>query len=259
MGKWRLENITEPRVELMAGTLCGHHVIATFTLRYTPGFFSFEETPLLDWHERITVIEHHNRTYWQLTANQYLRHPTAITMEPWARRYVDAYRSVMGPDPEEDTGPNKKPPPPPPPPQTRLLDMRGVPLTPDVLTPAPKRWLAREKRESVQAYLKKRGGIFETTIHDKPEILKTPNPVWRERLLEFDIGVVGNRKLRWRLCQYLEYDSTQPELRLTRISQPEWPPLNTAGLTRVPPNAAAALQHSTEDFKNCPEGVGYVL
>lgn len=248
MGTWRLESIIG-NVERRAGNICGHDVVVTLQMRFTPGFFGrFKETPELDWYERITVLEHHKGEFWKFEVNQYYRKPTSTTMEPWGRRYVDAYRHAMGPGFFTESNP----------PKTTLLDVRGVPVERGDLPPDLKD--AVRQRDAVRNYLRQRGGILEITIHDVPAINKPEHAhtrIRRERLLEFNVGVVGNPTYRWRGAQYLLFDNTSGSIHQTLDFRPSMLPLRTDGLRPGPPNPSAV--NFVERVYIGNEAVGYVL
>lgn len=246
MGTWRLESIrgsAEPR----AGSICGHDVTVVFQMRYTPGFFGkFKETPELDWYERVTVLEHHDSGYWQFGCNQYFRIPKSRTMETWARRYIDAYSHAIGEVPKDK-----------PPPRTKLLDVRGMPVEAGALPSDLEEPEAR--RDAVRDYLRLRGGILEITIHDIPTLLAPEDgrSIRRERLLEFNVGVVGNPMYRWRGAQHLLLDNTTGVIRRSVDFRAGMRPLSTAGLSPCPPNPLAVLFHERK-FEG-RDAAGYVL
>lgn len=251
MGTWRLEEI-QARYNRMDSNLCGHDLFVTLRMRYTPAFFGkFKETPALDWNEKITVIDHHKLKpeYWTVEHNQYVRNPISRTMESWARRYLDAYESVMRVGPPAG-GPG-----------TNLLDRRGRPVSPDCLVPGLKRVDSARKTDSVRTYLRRHGGILEITIHDKPEIRLTTSPIRRERVIEFTVGVVGTSAPQWRGFQYVLYDSrpatSERTVRFTDGSTPVR--LATESLEKGSPNGLADMWHGPEEFQRLPEGPGYVL
>lgn len=249
MGTWRLESIMG-NVERRPGNICGHDVVVKFQMRFTPGFFGrFKETPELDWYERITVLEHHDSKYWQFECNQYYRNPASGTTIPWGRRYVDAYRRAVGPIPSTKN--------PPPPPQTTLLDVRGIPVERGELPPGLENPV--QQRDAVREYLRRRGGILEITIHDLPVIL-TPEhnkKIRRERLLVFNVGVVGNSRYRWRGAQHLLFDNMSGPIHQTVDFRTGMQPLRLDDLTLGTPNPSAVLFHPREFIGN--DAVGYVL
>lgn len=247
MGTWRLESI-RGSAEPGAGNICGHDVIVVFQMRYTPGFFGkFKETPELDWYEKITTLDHHKSEYWQFGCNQYFRNPTSRTMETWARRYIDAYSHAIGEVPAKGK----------PPPRTTLLDVRGMPVEAGALPSDLEEPEAR--RDAVREYLRLRGGILEITIHDIPTIHAPENgrSIRRERLLEFNVGVVGNPMYRWRGAQHLLFDNTTGVIRHSVDFRPGMRPLSTAGLNLGPPNALA-VKFNSRKFEGS-EAAGFVL
>jgi len=195
------------------------------------------------------VIEHHDSKYWQFECNQYYRNPASGTTIPWGRRYVDAYRRAVGPIPSTKN--------PPPPPQTTLLDVRGIPVERGELPPGLENPV--QQRDAVREYLRRRGGILEITIHDLPVIL-TPEhnkKIRRERLLVFNVGVVGNSRYRWRGAQHLLFDNMSGPIHQTVDFRTGMQPLRLDDLTLGTPNPSAVLFHPREFIGN--DAVGYVL
>lgn len=248
MGTWRLESIIGDATR-RAGNICGHDVFVTFQMRYTPGFFGrFKETPELEWYERITVLDHHKPEYWTTYCNQYFRNPTSSTMEPWARRYVDAYRRATGEVLKEHERALR----------TTLLDVRGVPVNSDVLPPGLKDSVSR--RDAVREYLRLRGGILEITIHDIPTINAPEGDasgICRERLLEFDVGVVGNGKYRWRGAQYLLFDNRTGSIQQTVEFRTSMRPLDLRDYKKGKGNPLA-MKFNPRVFLG-KDAAGYVL
>ncbi len=260
MGKWILQSITDRGVApLDTPTLYGHEFRLCLRLRYEPALIGrFSEPPLLMWHERFVMKEHHNSTWWEFESNMYEHIPNSPTLSSWPRRYIEAYEGAVAAGQAGAAGN---------PGRVRLLDQHGNAVTAADLrvghTPD-------EQARAVRHYLKRHGDILEIEIRDIPSITRpasTAHPEHhKERLLLFTIGVQGGSV--WRMAsQYLDVDGTAPEFlwhrdfvieaQMRGADMPSWTPavgtrgpprtplwvtnFSTAGMTQVAPPPQVAL------------------
>ncbi|HWF45768.1 MAG TPA: hypothetical protein VG168_02085 [Bryobacteraceae bacterium] len=195
MGTWTLDRLTTHSTPL-DGPVFGTNFHAVFHLRYVSATFgSFQETPNLDWHETIMMNEHHNNQSWVFATNMYTHNPTSVTLIVWARRYLEAYRAVAGQPKSVQKG------------KVEFKKLNGTPVTLADLGGAKN--TPNEQATAIRSYLKSHGGQMIIEIHDVPGI-NTPTGVQhKERLLHFDVGVVGG-PLRARAEQYLNVQAGAP-------------------------------------------------
>ena len=193
MGSWSLEKLSSNNTPLNGQTF-GTNFNVHYLLKYSPSIGSkFQETPMLDWHEKITMIEHHKGEWWEFETNMYEHNPTSKTLEVWPRRYYLAYNDVFG-VPHMGKG------------SCKLFDKNGVALKRTAL-PAGKT-SDKDKANAVRSYLKSHGGKLAIHVHDIPSInMPKPNQ-HKERLLLFKCGVIGS-PLKIEAEQYLNVQAGQ--------------------------------------------------
>jgi hypothetical protein len=189
LGNWTLERLTTHSSPMNAPYF-GHNYNAVFHLKYTvPTFGSYQETPKLDWHETIMMNDHGNNQCWTFAANMYQHNPCSQTLIVWARRYLEAYRYVAGIPYYVQKG------------KVELKTKDGVKVTMAQLGgPAHG---DQAQADLVRSYIKKKGGYLIIEINDIPGINIPTAGQHKERLLMFNVGVVG-LPLRSKAEQYLE-------------------------------------------------------
>jgi hypothetical protein len=245
MGTWTLES-TKHNVSLLDdANNFGHNFRVTFTMKYTPKLGSaFTETPYLDWYENISKKDLTAQEWHTFEVNMYLKQPTSLTTAVWARRYWDAYHRASGGT--CDTRMKGS---------SRLRAKDGKPVPINVLgagITSPK-----DQVKAVREYLKANGGFLDIEIHDIPSIglpLKANEST--ERILTFNVGIVGSNNNRVRAVQHLKVSVAEPKanwVQVFKVGPGHAIPWVTAGLTQVapPPNSTtfptpAAKQLSTE-------------
>lgn len=192
--KWSVKNISATQSPLdRTDTGYGNVFDVKFEMEYekTPSV-EFEEMPLLDWHEKFTVLEHGKEEWWTFEANMYEHNRTSRTLKVWTRRYVTAYETAMGLD-------------------SSLFGGRGSctlykkkSLFGKKVTKLPKMEDDQAKADAVREYLRRKGGKLEIVISDRPAlIIKPDQPINKERLLLFDVGVMIPGSRRWTGYQHL--------------------------------------------------------
>jgi hypothetical protein len=150
---------------------------------------------MLDWSEKIVMIEHQKRQRWVFETNMYAHKPTSQTLSVWNQRYIRAYSSATG-----LAGYGKG--------ACRLLD--------NMLRPVEKANICKTQltesvlqAKAVRDYLENYGGYLDIQVHDIPAInIPRPGdaPTHKERLLLFNCGTVdGNRRVKF--SQKLSVDS----------------------------------------------------
>ncbi|PLZ00083.1 hypothetical protein CY652_22870 [Burkholderia sp. WAC0059] len=208
-----------------------------FRLKYTPTLFGpFVETPVLEWKEVITLLDHAQGEYWVYVGDQYQRNMGSTTFGAWRSRYTSAYEATKLR--VTDTG-------------SILMDKHGRQVKSDALPDIPANDFAG-RANAVRAYLKRNGGVLEVTVEDSPGLLK-PGPdktTEKERILTFDCGFkgMGRRIYAW---QYLKVNSNDPAHKWTR--EFKWdascPGVKTSGLKRVqPPQNVSELRPWVASF-----------
>jgi hypothetical protein len=204
----------------------GTNYHAIFHLKYTTSTFgSYTETPKLDWHETIMMNDYQNRQNWVFDTNMYEHNPCSQTLIVWARRYLEAYRYVAGQAPYVQKG------------KVELKTTAGVKVTmQDLGGPAAG---AGAQADLVRSYLRRRGGQLIIEIHDIPGLNTPTAGQHKERLLLFNVGVIG-LPLRSKAEQYLLVQFGVPQGNWQReFSDNGWPRggLKTTGLANTPPPA----------------------
>lgn len=193
MGTWTLASLDTKDSDLDGETFgTNFHVI--YKLRYKPSFFTkFKEPPKLDWHEKILMKEHHKKEWWEFETNMYTHNPLSNTLKVWPGRYRVAYQLAFN-QPRDEKG------------SSRLLDKDGAQVAgADVLEEGLTDGV--QQADEIRHYLSEYGGFLEIEIHDIPSINKPKtNTERKERLLLFDVGVVGNTETRLKAEQYLDVD-----------------------------------------------------
>lgn len=207
MGTWTLERLVTENSEFDTTELFGTNFKARFWMRYTPSTFDrFAETPLLDWHEQILMKEHHNNRWWEFETNMYEHNPVSNTLKIWPRRYIAAYDKAAG-----NTEVNLKG-------SSLLTDPQGLPVTIEKLGNAN---TGPEKADRVRSYLKSKGGVLVIEVHDIPSINIPKGNEHKERLLKFNVGVIG-QSLRGMGEQYLVVNHALPRVSWTRRFSGAW-------------------------------------
>ncbi|HLO40011.1 MAG TPA: hypothetical protein VK176_03240 [Phycisphaerales bacterium] len=207
MGTWTLERIVTENSNFDTTELFGTNFRARFWLRYSPGILKkFKEMPMLDWHERILMREHHKNQWWVFETNMYEHNPLSNTLKVWPRRYIAAYDRANG-----YIEPGMKG-------YAKLHDQDGRPVPIEKLGAAD---TEPKKAEAVRSYLKNKGGIMIIEIHDIPSILIPKNGEHKERLLKFNVGVKG-QQLRGIGEQYLVVNQALPKTGWTRQFNGAW-------------------------------------
>lgn len=191
--------------------LFGHEFKVQFDIRYTPDrVVPWVESPYLRWKEKIFMVDHAARQYWQFEGDMARYYPNSRTLAVWMKRYIVAHT----PDPFVKGW-------------VRLTNphMQGVDFPPagDNFT----------KAELVRSFLASRGGTLDILIHDIPAIrirrdsqggvISDGRVISKERLLTIEAGVSGNaNRVMW--SQYLRVDSRQLPTQWTRTCTPGPPP-----------------------------------
>ena len=228
MGSWKLERLTTHSSPMNAPYF-GTNYHAIFHLKYTPSTFGkFEELPKLDWHETIMMNDHQTHQNWVFDTNMYEHNPCSATLIVWARRYLEAYRYVAGTAPYVQKG------------KVELKTTAGAKVTMAQLG-GPIAGDAAQA-EMVRSYLRRNGGQLIIEIHDIPGINIPTAGQHKERLLLFNIGVVG-LPLRSKAEQYLNVQYGVPQGNWQReFSDNGWPRggLKTTGTVNVPPPAGVS-------------------
>jgi len=195
MGTWSLERLTTHSSDLN-GPVYGTNYHAVFHLKYTSTTFGqFTETPRLDWHERILMNEYHNNQSWVFETNMYEHNPCSQTLLVWARRSIECYRKAAHIGPGVQKG------------SAVLQKLNGGTVTAADLGAGLTD--GASQATAVRNYLKSHGGLMTIEIHDVPGINTPTGAQRKERLLLFDVGLVGGG-LRSRAEQYLDVTGGQP-------------------------------------------------
>jgi hypothetical protein len=201
MGTWSLISLETENSPIDPGVdklNYGTNFQVTYKLRYKPSYFTkFKEPPNLDWYEKIYMKFTKTKEYWRWEGNWYNLNPASKTLMVWMQRYKVAYQNAIL-KARSDKG------------NSFLLDTHEAPIVAaDVLEEGLTQ--GAEQAEEVRNYLKEYGGFLKITVHDVPGIIKRENDTVKERLLLFDVGLVGNTKDRRRAEQYLYVDPSKPE------------------------------------------------
>ena len=221
MGTWSLDGIAGTTSDFTTSELYGTNVKVTFRLRYRSALIgSYTEPPRLDWHEKFTMKEITKGTWWQFEANMYTHNPCSNTLKIWPGRYVYAYKTANGTFGTLVKG------------SCVLQDSSGTAVNASAL--AANQSGAAAQAEAVRNYLKRNGGLLVITIHDIPSIQIPKNGEHKERLLEFNCGLVGGGT-RYRGQQHLDVDGSSPQSTWTRSFAATHLGWTTTGLTQVDP------------------------
>ncbi len=220
MGKWVLQRIGSRFTDLRKADRVGTNFHVVFQLEYTPSRLGrFEETPMLDWSEQITMLEHHDGTWWNFNANMYTHNPTSQTLLVWPRRYIAAYDAANNSNTLRYGS-------------SKLYDTRSrfVP----VAELGRGKITDHDKADAVRSYLKRHGGRLVIEIHDTPAIIFKQGK-HKERLLRFNCGLVG-LPLRAKGEQYLNVNNTGMVPAVTaRFSAATTTRVDTSALRKTPP------------------------
>lgn len=232
MGTWSLLSVNAQVTPFDTGELFGNNVKAVFKLKYTSATIgSWAETPMLSWHEKIMMNEHHKGETWVFETNMYAHNPNSKTLEIWPQRYIAAYQNAHN---QARMGKG----------YCKLLDKNGQIVAGAKLGTHTTN-LA--KAEAVRKYLKSNSGILEIEVHDIPSINipSGADPSHKERLLLFNCGVVGSG-VTFKAYQYLNVDSSQPKTSWGRDAGLSWAKteLDTTGLKVVSPPQMVSMQRA---------------
>ena len=210
---WYLQSVSAELSPFDTGELYGDNVKVTFLLSYKAEMSKkFVESPKLNWHEKIIMVDYAKSQRWVFETNMYEHNPLSNTLKIWPMRYIEAYDFAQrhGPNPGIKGF-------------SKLLDdhQQPVPVAKlgNAMTPA-------QKADAVRNYLAANGGYLDIQIHDIPSINKprgqaTGTPDHKERLLLFDVGVVGGGNRR-SLAQLLNVDHALPAVQWTRRCEQAW-------------------------------------
>lgn len=169
MGKWYLDDIRITKTNLTKSNF-GHALDVKFHLRYVPSTFGKFYEPQLDWTEQFWMNDHGKNINWVFgPTNMYEHNPDSQTFYSWRMRYVNEYR--------------------------RLPTLYGNKAGTDL-----------ERTAAVRSHLRKKGGKMVVQVVDIPSLVRRQGD-HKERLLRFDIGIVG-QPLRAKMEQYVELDMT---------------------------------------------------
>lgn len=225
MGQWILEKVSGSVSPMNANGLFGNNFNVGFSIAYkTSTFGSFVEPPILDWHEKFIMIEHHKGERWTFEKNMYEHNPSSATLLIWPRRYIEAYNASGGQVPACKGS-------------SKLFTTKGVAVTRQQLGNAG---TDLQKADAVRRYLKSNGGRIDLMIHDIPS-LNTPamvaapprpgiviggnRPVQvaehKERLLLFNVGLL-NSGLRWQGYQHVAVSAALAQPLWTRAAGTGW-------------------------------------
>jgi hypothetical protein len=222
MGQWILEKVSGSASPMDAGGLYGNNFNVGFSVAYkTSTFGSFVEPPILDWHEKFIMIEHHKGERWTFEKNMYEHNPSSATLLIWPRRYIEAYNAAGG---QAFGGKGS----------CKLFSTKGVQVTRKDLGNAA---TDQQKADAVRKYLKSNGGRIDLMIHDIPSlntpamvappprpglvIGNRPIPEHKERLLLFNVGLL-NSGLRWKGYQHVSVSAALAKPLWTRAAGAGW-------------------------------------
>ncbi|MEO6804189.1 MAG: hypothetical protein ABI197_13200 [Granulicella sp.] len=214
MSQWVLEKVSGSVSPMNANGLFGNNFNVGFSVAYKASTFgSFVEPPILDWHEKFIMVEHHKRERWTFEKNMYEHNPSSATLVIWPRRYIEAY-NLAGGQPYTGKG------------SCKLFSSKGIAVTIQQLGVGAT--TQQQKADAVRKYLKSNGGRLDVMIHDIPS-LNTPEMVvvnrpgivmgnrpvaeHKERLLLFNVGLL-NSGLRWKGYQHVAVSAA--------LAQPLW-------------------------------------
>jgi hypothetical protein len=223
---WKLLGVKLDFSDLGGSELFGTNVIATYRLGYTKSSGGkFTEMPRLDWHETIMMNDHGKGETWVFDTNMYTLNPLSRTLEVWPQRYLVAYDLARG-----GAGAAKG--------YSKLLTKSGAAVKVKDLEKAP---TPQGQADAVRKYLASKGGILEIQIHDIPSIRVPKAGERKERLLLFNLGLVGGGS-KVKAFQYLDLDGDKPRSEWVREHGAGWgvSGLKTTGLNKVAPPANVA-------------------
>jgi hypothetical protein len=226
MGQWTLQSLNATH-SVRDGDVFGHNFHVFYKLKYTASTFGpFVEPPKLDWHEQCKMLDHGTGEWWEFDINLYDVKPSSLTLKPWSRRYIEAYRNAAGTTNRVDLQYGS----------VKLLDKNGQAVT--VQTLGPNKMNSQEQADAVRSYLKRHGGMLVIEIHDNPGCrLPVPATQHQERLLIFNVGVVGSG-LKQQAEQYWSVDGSQPQGTWQRSFTLTWArTFSSRGFRKVPPAA----------------------
>ena len=198
MGHWTVESNNGRHSLISDATNYGHNFHANMKLRYKPATFEkWQEPARLDWWEKCYEINHATGDWFEWEGNQYARKPNSVTLAPWPRRYIEAYRKACG-LPASSKMPKGS---------VQLLDKNEQPVQGAKL--GANKAGEDAQADAVRSFLKSHGGILLIEIHDIPNlsIPQDGSVAHQERLLVFNTGL-ENDGLRLRAEQFLLLDSS---------------------------------------------------
>ena len=218
---WKLQGVKLTFSDLNSDGKFGTNLNATFRMQYSaslvPG--KFKEMPKLDWHETIMMNEHHNNETWVFDTNMYTHNAGSATLLIWPKRYFVAYDTAHG---GGNFGKGA----------SKLLAKNGSAVKAKDLAKAGN---DKDKAEAVREYLRTKGGILEIEIWDIPCIRMPDAGVHKERVLLFNIGVIGSPHVK--AYQYLDVDGDKPTSQWVRKHGMGWgvSGFKTTGMKKVSP------------------------
>ncbi len=208
MGRWSCDFVHGAMTPHDTPQNFGTNLHVSIKMTYHPSPIGrFVEMPILDWHERFIMIEHHMQKRWMFESNMYEHNPGSRTLLIWRSRYFAAYDNAHGRRPIELGS-------------SRLLDKRGQQVPGSALA-AVAGGDRRAKTAAVQDYLKRNGGSLLIGIHDRPSLVTPQQGQNKERLLLFRCGVRGHGSVYLGM-QYLHADHGANRQDWQRSEQASW-------------------------------------
>jgi hypothetical protein len=228
---WKLLGVKLAFSDLSGSELFGTNVIATFRIAYPKSSSAFKELSRLDWHETIMMNDHGKGETWVFDTNMYAHNPLSRTLEVWPQRYLVAYDLARG-----GHGAAKG--------YSKLLTKSGAAVKAKDLEKVND---PKGQADAIRDYLSTKGGMLEIQIHDIPSIRVPKAGERKERLLLFNIGLVGGGG-KVKAYQYLDVDGDKPSSEWERKAGTGWgvSGMKTTGLEKVqPPSNVAAKAGAT--------------
>jgi hypothetical protein len=205
-GVWTVTAAKAATAAYDTGDLYGNKVVVTFDLTYKAG--AWVDSPTLDWHEKFIKVEHKAKERWVHENNMYAQNPNSATLMVWGRRYIEAYNAAAGLKSSAITMKG----------HATLTGKKGKVTAKDLGKAAND----TEKAAAVKKYLVKNGGRLSVTIEDIPSLNKPGTGEKNERLLLFDVGMVGVTSPRAKVEQYLEVDGDAKPAAWKRSATQGW-------------------------------------
>lgn len=224
MGTWNLLSLTGEVSNLDTPSNFGSNLMVKIRLQYVANKLgAWKESPVLEWNEKFTTLDHKAKTYWIHENNMFTQKPGSPTFSAWSARYIQAYNYVTKGESFCKKG------------SVAFYNVKGTAITKKDLGNKPDA-TDMQKAEIIRSYLKSKGGIIEAVVHDIPSIVIGNNDQKHiERLLLFNIGMAGG-VVRLRAMQYVNMDASKPrptwarECKLSTFSRMDQ---NTQGLKQV--------------------------